>query len=86
MAKKRTSTDTAKGKLAMKERFLDVIKWGLILVMGGVVFYMVCPKYELKIQGAVLYRVNKVVGQLEFWDLKDKTWKIPADFKGYPEK
>jgi len=86
MAKKRTSTDTTKDKSAMKERLLDVIKWGLILIIGGVVFYMVCPKYELKIQGAVLYRVNKVVGQLEFWDLKDKTWKIPADFKGYSEK
>ena len=23
----------------MKERFLDVIKWGLILVIAGVVFY-----------------------------------------------
>ena len=25
----------------MKERFLDVIKWGLILVIAGVVFYKI---------------------------------------------
>ena len=29
----------------MKERMLDVIKWGLIIIIAGAVFYVVYPKY-----------------------------------------
>jgi len=32
----------------MKERLLDVVKWALILVIAGAVFYVVCPKYYFK--------------------------------------
>ena len=32
----------------MKERLLDVIKWGLIIIIGGCVFYSVFPKYSFR--------------------------------------
>ncbi len=53
----------------MKERFLDVVKWGLILVIAGAVFYLVYPKYYFTdgkgphIPG---FRCNKMTGQVEF--------------------
>ena len=33
---------------AIKERLLDLIKWGLILIIAGAVFYLVYPKYGFK--------------------------------------
>lgn len=47
----------------MKERLLDVIKWGLILIIAGTVFYVVYPKYELH-DGT---RFNKMNGQVSFF-------------------
>ena len=61
----------------MKERFLDVIKWGLILVIAGVVFYKIFgltysniyPKFEFFIGNEELqwYRCNKITGEIEQW-------------------
>lgn len=52
----------------MKERLLDVIKWGLILVIAGAVFYVVYPKYTFKgRQGGVWFRCNKMTGEVERW-------------------
>jgi hypothetical protein len=61
----------------MKERFLDVIKWGLILVIAGIVFYKtfgltysnIYPKFEFFIGNEELqwYRCNKITGEIEQW-------------------
>ena len=61
----------------MKERFLDVIKWGLILAIAGVVFYKtftltysnIYPKFEFFIGNEELhwYRCNKITGEIEQW-------------------
>ena len=61
----------------MKERFLDVIKWGLILVIAGAVFYKIFaltysnmyPKFEFFEGNKELqwYRCNKITGEVEQW-------------------
>jgi hypothetical protein len=50
----------------MKERLLDVIKWGLILIIAGVVFYMAYPKYYFNSDGGLWTRGNKMTGKVEF--------------------
>ena len=50
----------------MKERLLGVMKWGLILVIAGMVFYVVCPKYYFSgPRGIIMYRCNKITGYVE---------------------
>jgi hypothetical protein len=66
-----------KGGHMMKERFLDVVKWGLILVIAGGVFYQTFsltypntyPKFEFFKGGGELqwYRCNKITGEIERW-------------------
>jgi hypothetical protein len=48
------------------EFFLDVIKWGLILIIAGAVFYVVSPKYESTTLFDTPARFNKLTGQLDF--------------------
>jgi hypothetical protein len=55
----------------MKERLLDVMKWGLILMIAGAVFYIVCPKYYFKLP----HRCNQITGQVEQWDRTARIWK-----------
>jgi len=61
----------------MKERFLDVIKWGLILIIAGAVFYAVCPKYVFGFNssGIAFSRCNKITGQVEMYDMKQKRYE-----------
>ncbi len=49
----------------MEERLLDVMKWGLILMIAGAVFYTVCPKYEFVGDPFFRCRGNKLTGQTE---------------------
>ena len=54
----------------MKERFLDVIKWGLILVIAGAVYLGVQNKVNRYFivgagQGAA-YKLDKFTGQVSF--------------------
>ena len=61
----------------MKERFLDVIKWGLILVIAGAVFYKALsltyptmhPKFDFFKGDKELqwYRCNRITGEIEQW-------------------
>ena len=61
----------------MKERFLDVIKWGLILVIAGAVFYKtfsltysnMYPKFEFFKGDKELqwYRCNRITGEIDQW-------------------
>ena len=61
----------------MKERFLDIIKWGLILVIAGAVFYKtfsltyptMYPKFEFFKGDKELhwYRCNRITGEIEQW-------------------
>jgi hypothetical protein len=37
-----------RGYSGMKERLLDVMKWGLIIVIAGVVFYFVAPTHQFQ--------------------------------------
>ncbi|MBA7496699.1 hypothetical protein ES702_07308 [subsurface metagenome] len=49
----------------MKERLLDVIKWGLILIIAGAVFYVVYPKYYFNNYKGLWTRGNKMTGKIE---------------------
>ena len=66
----------------MKEILLDVIKWGLILVIAGAVFYEVCPKYYFDNSGpGVWTRGNKINGKIEVCiGVKDK-WQELGKYK-----
>lgn len=57
------------GMDSMKERLLDIIKWGLILIIAGIVYYVVCPKYEFgyRENGFVYSRCNKMTGNVEMY-------------------
>ena len=48
----------------MKERLLDVMKWGLILVVAGAIFYAVCPKYEVREN---VLKFNKITGRISIF-------------------
>jgi hypothetical protein len=59
----------------MKERLFDVIKWWLILIMAGIVFLAVYPKYYFTgPKGHALYRCNKISGKVERWDRSTSIW------------
>ena len=52
-----------KEKWEMKERLRDVVKWGLIIVIAGVVFYLVYPRYR-PVAGGPNYVLNTITGQV----------------------
>lgn len=45
----------------VKELLIDVIKWGIILLIGAAVLYAVIPKYEIMWNQ---YKFNKVTGEM----------------------
>ncbi len=50
----------------MKEKLFDVIKWGLILLIAGVLFYVFYPKYHFgHTKDLVVIRGNKITGKVE---------------------
>lgn len=55
----------------MKDIIKDIIKWGVIIVIGAVSFYVVYPKYEVTLYhpagggSPLLYRYNKLTGTTE---------------------
>lgn len=51
----------------MKERLLDVVKWGLIIILAGAVFYLVCPKYYFFTAAAHIARGNRITGTTELY-------------------
>ena len=55
----------------MKERLLDVVKWGLVLLIAGLIYCVVCPKYYFTgPRGVPMFRCNKITGVVELWDKK----------------
>jgi len=61
----------------MKERLLDIVKWGLIIIIAGAVFYNVCPKYYFGHSSGrdfILSRGNKITGQVEWLHKGDKSY------------
>ena len=54
-----------------------VIKWGTIIIIGAVVFYLVCPKYSFNsknIDGAYI-REHKITGEVEVFSYDTKEWQ-----------
>ena len=50
----------------MKERILDIVKWGFILIIAGAVFYVVYPKYYFYNSAPGLWsRGNMMTGKVE---------------------
>jgi hypothetical protein len=50
----------------MREILLDVIKWGLILLLLGILFYVFYPKYYFAYtDDLVIIRGNKISGKVE---------------------
>ena len=66
----------------MKERFLDIIKWGVILIIAGAVFYMVYPKYYFSgSQDFMFFRGNKITGHVDVWN-DEKGWMPRLSWSG----
>jgi len=63
----------------MKERLLDVIKWGLVLIIAGAVFYVVYPRYEFGYSergiGIPFFRCNTLTGEVEKYNRELKIYK-----------
>lgn len=60
----------------MKERLLDVIKWGLVLIIAGIVFYAVFPKYDFKGPVSIgMQRCNRITGGVDQLVFDGKQWK-----------
>ena len=74
---------------AIIEKALDVIKWGLILVIAGIVFYVVYPKYDFINPGnrLLVIRCNTFTGEVDeaSLTLKDKNQKRVDKPKGKPK-
>lgn len=69
------SKPEAKMKDTIKERLLDVIKWGIIIIFISIAFYILYPKYYFTgPKGHIWYRCNSVNGQVEYWDRTTKSW------------
>ncbi len=50
----------------IKEMLPDIIKWSLIFIIAGIVFYVAFPKYHFtSIKGRPIYRCNKITGNVE---------------------
>ena len=66
----------------MKERLLDVIKWGLMLIIAGAVFYVVYPKYYFDNSGpGVWTRGNKMTGKIEVCLGVEDKWRELGKYK-----
>lgn len=72
----------------MKERFLDIIKWGLIIAIAGAVYYFVCPKYYFYFYKSLKIRGNRITGHVEQYsdyrwirliENKDIVWDKPKE-------
>jgi hypothetical protein len=73
----------------MKERLLDIIKWGLIIIIAGAVYYAVSPKYFFMIDRGRTYKCNKLTGHVWCWYYRGDEWielkEAIARSKGKPE-
>jgi len=56
----------------MRERLFDVVKWGLVTIIAGMVFYVFCPKYDFKLGEIGILKYNKMTGQSFYY--KEKKW------------
>jgi len=56
----------------MKERLYDVIKWGLVILIAGFIFYIIYPKYHF-IESTI--RGNTITGKVEKYVQKSGKWK-----------
>ncbi len=69
------SKTKSKMKDAVKEKLLDVIKWGIIIFFISIAFYLIFPKYSFRgPDGYVWYRCNSITGQVEKWDRSTTNW------------
>jgi hypothetical protein len=67
----------------MKERLLDVIKWGMVLVIVGVVYSAVCPKYKVISvstgNAIATIRINIITGKTDRLWHGASTWNRVAE-------
>jgi hypothetical protein len=50
----------------MNEKISNVIKWGLLLLIAGIIFYVFYPKYHFgHTNDLVIIRANKITGKVE---------------------
>jgi len=52
----------------MKELWLYVVRWWLIIIVAGIVFYIVYPKYQCikpSESGPYVYRYNTITGKVQ---------------------
>ena len=65
----------------MKKKLYEVIKWGLLLIIAGVIFYFLSFKYYFPPQALGTIRCNKITGSVERFDHKTKMWNSFGDRK-----
>ena len=69
-------------KIYQEERSIDgiltgVMKWIIIILIGAIVFYLLCPKYSFNsktIDGSYV-RENKITGKVEVFSQDTKKWQ-----------
>lgn len=55
----------------MKERLLDIFKWGIVIIIIAIAFYIVAPTYFFMSFGnsdRYVYKCNKITGKIEVQD------------------
>lgn len=95
LTEKQMSYEDKAKKDIIRSKLLDicfsVIKWGLILMIAGAVFYLVYPKYHfVGREGPPPFRCNKFNGEVEFytgeWKLLQKAKQTRFVFNGLQKK
>ena len=56
----------------------SIIKWGIIIIIGAIVFYLVCPKYSFNSKNTsegAYFRENRITGEVEVFSYDTKEWQ-----------
>ena len=51
----------------IRKTIIDIIKWGVVIAMAAVAFYIVFPKYYVKPSGSLKVRYNQITGTMDNW-------------------
>lgn len=49
----------------IRSMILGIVKGSVLLIIAGVVFYTVYPKFFFKFQGITFFRCNQITGEID---------------------
>jgi len=52
----------------------DIIKWAMLIGIAGIVFYIVAPKYDIRVDGNTIVRLNKITGTASVYIARGEGW------------